>query len=169
MAQPEFVPVPDIDEVRPGDLLPPAVRWQADRPGEVVNGAEMSGDGFGVPGPDQGYALFLAKRFYDKLELVEGEHRADVVAGCLGVATKRAAIFGRGPVIYDWEVAFTVWGFLGGAPTVVMQARKELFAEAAHHYWKRRAIADAVPEATLRLTPAVLKAQLSSGAELLNL
>jgi hypothetical protein len=169
VAQPEFVPVPVIDEVRPGEVLPPAVRWQADRPGEVVTGADMAGDGFGNQGPDQGYALFLAKRFYDKLELSEGEHRADVVAGCLGVATKRASIFGRGPVIYDWEVAFTVWGFLGGAPTVVMQARKELFAEAAHHYWKRRAIADAVPESTLRLAPAVLKTQLASGAELLNL
>lgn len=169
MAQPEFVPVPVIDDVRAGDRLPPAVRFVADRPGDVIEGNVSSGEGFGSQGPDQGYALFLAKRFYDKLELADGEHRADVVAGCMGVATKRASIFGRGPVIYDWEVAFTVWGYLGGAPTVVMQARKELFAEAAHHYWKRRAIADAVPESTLRLSPAVLKTQLASGAELLSL
>lgn len=169
MAQPEFVPVPEIDDVRAGDRLPPAERWKADRPGDVIDGNPSTGEGFGNQGPDQGYALFLAKRFYDKLELVDGEHRADVVAGCMAVATKRASIFGRGPVIYDWEVAFSVWGYLGGAPTVVMQARKELFAEAAHHYWKRRAIADAVPESTLRLSPAVLKTQMASGAELLTL
>lgn len=139
------------------------------RPGETVNGAQQVGDGFGSPGPDQGYALFLGKRFADKLELAPGEHKADVMAGCLGVATKRASIFGRGPVIYDWEVAFSVWGYLGGAPTVVMQKRVELFAEAGHHYWKRRAIADAVPESTLRMTPQMIRAAMASGQELLSL
>lgn len=169
MAQPEFVQYSDADRVRKGDILPPPERWKADRPGDVVGGIASSGDGFGSPGPDQGYALFLATRFYDRLELVDGEHRADVVAGCMAVATKRASIFGRGPVIYDWELAFTLFGFLGGAPTVVMQARRELFAEAAHHYWKRRAIADAVPESTLRLTPAAARASMDSGTELLAL
>lgn len=169
MAQPEFVPVATKDEPREGDHLPPPERWVADRPGETVNGAQQDGDGFGNQGPDQGYALFLGKRFADKLELVQGEHRADVIAGCLGVATKRASVFGRGPVIYDWEVAYTVWGFLGGAPTAVVQKRVELFAEAAHHYWKRRAIADAVPESTLRMTPQMVRAAMSSGQELLSL
>jgi hypothetical protein len=168
VAQPEFVPVPDLDEVRPGDKMPPANAWTATRPGDVLNGAPVGGNGLGSPGPDQGYALFLAKRFYDKLELVDGEHRADVVAGCMGVATKRASLYGRGPVVYDWELAFTVWGFLGGAPTVVMQQRRELFAEAAHHYWKRRAIADAVPESTLRLTPAAARAAMDAGTNLLG-
>ena len=167
MAQPEFVPVPDIDDVRASEKTPPADRWFPNRAGEVVGGPMPEGEGFGNQGPDQGYALFLAKRFYDKLELVEGEHRADVVAGCLGVATKRASIFGRAPVIYDWEVAFTVWGYLGGASTATVQRRVELFAEAAHHYWKRRAIADAVPESTLRMSPQVVRAAMDAGKELL--
>mgnify|MGYP001559955591 CR=1 FL=1 len=167
MAQPEFVPVGIKDEPRPGDILPPPERWVANRPGETVNGAQQSGDGFGSAGPDQGYALFLGKRFADKLELVQGEHKADVIAGCLGVATKRASVFGRGPVIYDWEVAFSVWGYLGGASTVIVQKRVELFAEAGHHYWKRRAIADAVPESTLRMTPQMVRAAMASGQELL--
>ena len=127
------------------------------------------GEGFGNQGPDQGYALFLAKRFYDKLELVEGEHRADVVAGCLGVATKRSSIFGRGPVVYDLEHAFTLWGYLGGASTEMIRRRKELFAEAAHHYWKRRAIADAVPEKTLRLTPGAVRTALVNWGDLVEL
>ncbi|MDP1794117.1 MAG: hypothetical protein Q8K63_08265, partial [Acidimicrobiales bacterium] len=63
MAQPEFVPVGTKDEPRPGDVLPPPERWVANRPGETVNGAQQSGDGFGSAGPDQGYALFLGKRF----------------------------------------------------------------------------------------------------------
>ncbi|HVV36514.1 MAG TPA: hypothetical protein VHC63_07905 [Acidimicrobiales bacterium] len=169
MAQPEFVPVGERDEVRPAELLPPPKRWEATRPGETVDTRMPEGDGFGNQGPDQGYALFLAKRFADKLELVDGEHRNDVINGCLGVATKRASLFGRGPVIYDWEIAFTVWGYLGGAPTAVVQKRVELFAEASHHYWKRRAIADAVPESTLRMTPPMVKAAMASGQELLQL
>jgi hypothetical protein len=168
MAQPEFVPVAGIDEVRPSENVPPSKRWMATRPGETVDGRMPEGDGFGNQGPDQGYALFLARRFFDKLELVEGEHRGDVVAGCLGVATKRASIFGRAPVIYDWEVAFSVWGYLGGASTSVVQKRVELFAEAAHHYWKRRAIADAVPETTLRMTPQMVRAAMTAGQELLQ-
>ncbi len=158
MAQPEFVAVQDIDDVREGDRLPPPERWKANRPGDVVNGGVSGGDGFGAQGPDQGYALFLAKRFHDKLELVDGEDRHDVVAGCVAVAMKRASAFGRGPTIYDLEFAFTLWGYLGGAATGLIAKRKELFAGTGHDYWKRRAIVDAVPEATLRMTPAVVKA-----------
>ncbi|HUR76317.1 MAG TPA: hypothetical protein VMZ22_00075 [Acidimicrobiales bacterium] len=169
MAQPEFVPITERDAVRPGEQVPPAKRWAPTRPAETVGAAMPEGGGFGSQGPDQGYSLFLGKRFADKLELVEGEHKADVLAGCLGVATKRSSIFGRGPVIYDWEVAFAVWGYLGGASTSVVQKRVQLFAEAAHHYWKRRAIAEAVPESTLRMTPQMIKAAMTAGQELLDL
>jgi hypothetical protein len=155
VAQPEFVPISDIDDVRVGEKLPPAERWQATRAGDA---GKTEGTGFGSPGPDQGYALVLARRFYDKLELVEGEHRTDAVAGCVAVATKRAGCFGRGPTIYDLEFAFALWGFLDGAATGLIAKRKELFAEAAHSYWKRRAIADAVPQETLRMTPAMVRA-----------
>ncbi|MBA2609682.1 MAG: hypothetical protein H0U92_12130 [Actinobacteria bacterium] len=158
MAQPEFVSVRDIDDVREGERLPPAVRWEATRPGDVVDSEVSHGDGFGAPGPDQGYALFLAKRFHDKLELIDGDHRADAVAGGVAVAMKRASFFGRGPTIYDLEFAFALWGYLGGGASGLIAKRKELFAGAAHDYWKRRAIVDAVPEATLRLTPAAVKA-----------
>ncbi|MEY2471565.1 MAG: hypothetical protein QOK28_894 [Actinomycetota bacterium] len=169
MAQPEFVPSSPYERDRATQQLPPPKRWEPERPGETVGGPMPEGEGFGNQGPDQGYALFLGKRFADKLELVEGEHRNDVINGCLGVATKRASLFGRGPVIYDWEVAFSVWGYLGGAATNVVQKRVELFAEASHHYWKRRAIADAVPESTLRMTPSMVKAAMASGQELLAL
>jgi hypothetical protein len=169
MAQPEFVPIPTIDGVRKAEKTPPASRWLATRAGDVVGAPRPEGDGFGNQGPDQGYALFLAKRFYDKLKLNAGEHRADVVAGGLGVATKRASLFGRGPVVYDFEIAFGVWGYLDDAPADLVAARGELFAEAAHHYWKRRVIADAVPETTLRLSPAAVRAGLTNWKDQLTL
>jgi len=167
MAQPEFVPVLPVDDVRAGEIIPPASRWKATRPGDVVDGARASGAGFGSPGPDQGYALSLAKRFADRLVLSAGEHATDAVAGCLGVATKRSSLFGRGPVIHDLDLAFSVWGFLGDAPDDLVAYRRPLFAEAGHHYWKRRAIADAVPEATLRLVPAAVRAALATWRTLL--
>lgn len=98
MAQPEFVPSPDPAELLVGERVPPAKRWLADRPGEVVTtGGQPEGAGFGAIGPDQGYALRLARAFTDRVELVTGEHKADVVAGCVAVAMRRSALFGAAP------------------------------------------------------------------------
>jgi len=108
----------------------------------------------GNPGPDQGYALLLARTIEDRLVLGAGEHREDAVAGCLGVALRRASIFGRAPVIHDLVVAFTIWGFFGEAPSELVTLRGPMFQASAHHYAERRAIADMVPEATLRLPHA---------------
>src|SRR5439155_31489 len=78
----------------------PPGHWKADRPADL-RGGQPRGPMFGDPGPDQGYALVLARRFEDRLQLTEGEHREDVVAGCVGVANKRSSLLGRAPVIYD--------------------------------------------------------------------
>jgi hypothetical protein len=110
------------------------------------------GPGFGKPGPDQGYGLVLAERFAPRLWLGPGEREEDAVAGCLMVGLRRASIFSRAPVIHDMRLAFTVWGFLGDAPPELLAHRLPLFASAAHHYWDQRAIGDAVPEDTLRLS-----------------
>ena len=62
----------------------------------------------GSQGPDQGFALRLARAFRSRLRLGPGEHVADVVVGCVGVALKRAALFGRAPVADDLEaVSYT--------------------------------------------------------------
>jgi len=158
MAQPEYVPTLPADQRRVSERLPVPHSWRPHRPGEVVQqGGQPVGDKFGVIGPDQGYALKLAHLFEDKLVLTEGEHKADVLAGGTCVATKRAAIFGRAPVVYDLDVAFTVWGYLSAAKDEVVAYRKTLFAECAHHYEQQRAIADHVPESTLRLSPAEVR------------
>lgn len=167
MAQPDFVPASPRDKVRAGDPLPPADRWTATRPGELPGLRPPEGRSMGNIGPDQGFGLKLARRFADRLELAPGEHANDAIAGCLGVGLRRAAKFGRAPVIYDFELAFTLFGFLGGAPADLVEFRRPYFAEVAHDYWDQRDVADLVQEDTLALTPADVRARLSDWRSLL--
>lgn len=168
MAAPDYVPLNAADRVRPVEQLPPPRRWAPVRPGEIEGLRPPEGDRFGVPGPDQGYGLKLARRFVDRLELGKREHAEDAIAGCLAVALKRASLFGRAPVIYDFEHAFTLFGFLGDGPSDLVQFRSEVFAGASHHYWEQRDIADLVPDSTLRMTPADVRAALSGWRDLID-
>lgn len=167
MAQPDYVPLSTADKVRAAERLPVPEPWRPDRPAEIRGARRPSGRRMGTPGPDQGYGLKLARRFVDKLELASGEHVEDAVAGAVAVGLKRAALFGRAPVVYDFEMAFTLFGYLGGAPADVVAFRKPLFQAASHDYWDQRGIADLVPEETLRLTPAEVRERLASWQELL--
>jgi len=99
--------------------------------------------------------LVLAHRFEGRLYLTDGEHEADAIAGCMGVALKRAASFGRAPVLHDLTVAFTIWGFLREGPDDLVARRKPLFAEVVNpnHYPEQRRIVDMVPDESLRMTP----------------
>ena len=157
MAAPEFVPTTKDQQPRRGLGLPPSRRWTADRPGEL-GAAQPEGRTLGHPGPDQGYALKLARRFSDRLVL-DGVHAEDAVAGCLGIGLHRASLFGRAPMIHDLDIAFRVWGFLGDAPAELVALRAPLFEAASHHYWDQRAIVDRVPESTLRLSHQTVAAR----------
>jgi len=158
MSAPKFVPVVPIGAYRDGEHLPPALAWLADRPAEIV-GEQPTGDKLGSPGPSQGYGLKLANRFHGKLRLASGENEHDVILGCLGVALKRASSFGRSPVIHDFEVAFTLFGFLGDEqPTAVqLEVRRKMFEAAGHHYDVQRSIADRVSEPTVRMSPQMAR------------
>ena len=161
MAAPEYVPRPAAEKPRVYESPPHRPGgWRQDRPSEVIR-RQPSGGRLGHQGPDQGYALRLARHFDEQLVLTAGEHRDDVVAGCLGVATKRASSFGRAPVIHDLTIAFTVWGFLSESPAELVALRRGMFESAhhIHHDSLRRAIADAVPDAVLRRSPAEVEAQ----------
>jgi hypothetical protein len=110
----------------------------------------------GAQGPDQGYAVTLTKVFANKLHLQDGEHRADIDAGCVAVATKRASIYGRAPVVHDLRIAYTLFGYLDADPNPgLVNFRRELFAEVHYsfHYFECRAIADLVGEDILKQTP----------------
>lgn len=155
MAAPEYVPQPAIQHVRSYSSPPRrAGSWRAERPGDI-GGAQPRGQRLGSQGPDQGYVYVLARRFEGRLQLAAGEHAADAIAGCVGVALKRASLYGRAPVMPDLTVAFTLWGFLREAPSDLVDARRPLFAEVAnpHHYPEQRRLVDMVPEASLRQTP----------------
>lgn len=102
-------------------------------------------------GPDSGYAFRLVSVVEDKL-LLGGVQRDDAVAGCVALAMKRAALFGRAPVIHDLTAAFTIYGFLDQAPPAELVALREgLFAEvhSSHHYTERRKLVDIVPDEVL--------------------
>jgi hypothetical protein len=167
MAQPDYVPITSEDRVRPIDQLPVQDHWLPNRPGDLHSVDLPQGKLFGSVGPDSGYGLKLAARFEDRLQLQAGEHSHDAVAGCFGVGSRRAASFGRAPVIYDMELAFALWGFLGGAPDDLVAFRVSLFQGASHGYEQQRAIVDRVKDETLRMTPADVRAALGNWKSLL--
>jgi hypothetical protein len=156
MAAPKFTPSAAIGELvsyRSPDIVPDS--WEPTRPGDFA-GRQPQGPSLGYQGPDQGYALHLAARLRAQLVLSDNEDPDDAVAGCTAVALRRASIFGRAPVIHDLRIAFTIWGFLDPAPpTELVGLRVSAFEGAAdpHRYDAVRAIADRVPESTLRGTP----------------
>ena len=162
MAAPEFVPLKPTHRAR--SYASPPRRWDEwlpTRPGELVtSGGQPDADAgrMGAQGPDQGYLLTLLPLLRDDLHLAEREDVADVETGGTAIALKRASLLGRAPVIHDLRVAYTVWGFLDpSAPSELITQRRRRFEgvhHLAHHYPELRAVADAVPESTLRLAPA---------------
>ncbi|MEO6651548.1 MAG: hypothetical protein ABIP17_02710 [Ilumatobacteraceae bacterium] len=136
------------------DVVPDA--WSPDRPG-VVEGLQPRGRRLGSQGPDQGFALALAERLAPRLYLHGADRIDDAIRGCLGIALRRASVFSRAPVIHDLTIAFTIWGFFDESPSdELLVRRRELFegvGNVSHHYAEGRAIADLVPESTLRMSP----------------
>ncbi|MHB1547787.1 MAG: hypothetical protein ACYCV5_09700 [Acidimicrobiales bacterium] len=167
MTQPSFVPIVESDQVRGAYRLRVPSIWTQSRPSELRGPAWPSGRSFGTPGPDQGFALTLARRFEDRLVLAEGERAEDAIAGAAAVASRRAGHFGRAPSVYDLQFAFTLFGFLGEPPADLVAARQPVFRAAAHHYEVRRAIADLVPSPTLGLSPDALAVRIGEWRELL--
>ena len=167
MTQPDYVPILAADRVRPVERLPPAESWRPDRPADLKEPGMPKGPRLGSQGPDLGYGMKLARTFADRITVTEGESVDDAIVGCFVVGTKRASLFGRAPVIYDFDLAFTLWGFLPGAPADLVTFRRPLFMGASHHYDDQRVIADRVPEETLRMAPADVRSRLSEWKSLL--
>ncbi len=169
MAQPDYVPIVSTDRVRPSSRLRTALRWEQDRPAEIVTLRPPVGPRLGSTGPDLGFGLKLAKDVAARAVLSPGEHLEDAVSGCFACGARRASSLHRAPVIYDMEWSYTLWGFFPGAPEGLVAYRAPLFAGAAHEYSRQRAIADLVPEAALRLSPAQVASQLGDWRRLFNL
>jgi hypothetical protein len=169
MTQPSFAPVPEADQVRPSLRLKTPEDWRATRVAELRGPVQPHGAQFGVPGPDQGYALKLGDDlFADRLELVPGETTSDAIYGCAMVASARASLFGRAPVAPDLDMALTLFGYLGGAPQDLIEWRVPRFQSVAHHYEEQRQLVGTVPETTLRMSALAIRERLAQWQELLS-
>ena len=162
MAAPKFSPVGATETARfytSPDHVPAS--WTPDRPGSV-DGFQPTGDRLGAQGPDQGFALTIANKLRNRMHLDDGEHVDDVIRGCVGIATRRASMFSRAPVVHDLHVAFTLWGFYDeSADAELVDARRSRFEglrHVGHHYAEARAVVDAVDPEALLSTPAQVEA-----------
>ncbi len=167
MAAPKFAPVSSTEDVRTYESpehVPDS--WMPDRPAEI-QGRQPEGERLGYQGPDQGYVLVLARLVRDRVVVQPGESVDDVMRGSINIALRRASMYGRAPVIHDLTLALTIWGWLEQQPAAELVARRgQLFegvANTNHHYTEGRLIADLVPDATLRMTPASAATALSAG------
>ncbi len=164
MAIPKFTPTDPTNGPRvygSPDFVPDP--WQKNRKSEIV-GRQPKGDGLGNPGPDQGYVLFLAARVRDRIRVQSGESIDDVIAGSITIALRRAAQFGRAPVMADILIALTIWGWLlDNPPLDIVSYRQKLFiglGNTVHHYAESRVIADMVPDTTFRISLEKLTASM---------
>ena len=102
--------------------------------------------------------LEIVREFPDAraLRMSPLEHDADVVAVVAEIAGKRAAHFGRAPVMTDVDVAIALLGYDGLVDDDFVALRSRLVHDAAHDYIRRRELVDAVPETLLPLRMAEL-------------
>ncbi|MFZ4585804.1 MAG: hypothetical protein ACOYNI_11325 [Acidimicrobiia bacterium] len=138
-----------------GARVPPAESWKLGRPGDF-NGPQPEGTLLGRPGPNVGYAMSLAEKIGPSLQTAPHEARADACAVVAEVAMKRAAAFGRGPVLADLQMAATLLGYMGTTDAEFTQWRAHATHGADHHYLERRQVVDAVPDDVLRTAPSRL-------------
>lgn len=162
MAAPEHVPTKPNQDVRTYGSPPRRPdSWRPDRPADFAEDhRQPRGDLLGSQGPDQGYALRLARVLEPELHLEQGEHARDALAGIVAIGLKRASAFGRAPVLHDLRVAATIFGFLDPSPDAELVAlRHRLFEEVAHfhQYMELRRLVDMVPVEVLRQTPGQVR------------
>jgi hypothetical protein len=164
VTQPSFVPISEADQVRPALRLEVPRQWVQDRPAELRFPVRPGGRRLGSPGPDQGFALRLARRFEGRLLLADGESAEDVVVGVALLASRRAALFGRAPTIHDVETALSLWGYLDRQPPEgLLDGRRTAFSGAAHDYAVQRDLVDRVSDAAIRLRADEVVAKVAAG------
>src|SRR5919197_2960413 len=134
-----FVPERLEEEPRQEPNLPPGVkmpaprRWEANRPGDLPAGWP-TGKLLGSPGPNIGYALTLANRVRDQFRLAPHEHADDAVAVVAEIAMRRAALFGRAPVLPDVEFGMQIMGYRDRTDRDFVVWRKRAVRGVLHNY-----------------------------------
>lgn len=155
MAAPRYAPVDPVAQprtYRSPDHVPGS--WSAGRKAEI-DGAQPSGPGLGVQGPDQGYVLRLVRLAAARIVLQEGEHLEDATAGIVAIALRRASHYGRAPVMHDVDYAIAIWGWnLAVPPADLLARRREMWEGAGHDYAMVRGLAARVGEVGLGMPVA---------------
>jgi hypothetical protein len=93
--------------------------------------------------------------------LAPHEHLDDATAVVGELAMKRAASYGRAPVMADVESALLVLGYAGGASPDFAAWRAHAVHGAVHDYPRRRGLCDAVDVDIIRLEPRALGGRLA--------
>ncbi len=149
-----------LPNLAPGVKIPPAKAWVPNRPADLAAG-QPQGTLLGSPGPNVGYALTLANRVRDRLNLAPHEHVDDALAVVAEIAMKRAASYGRAPVMADIDAALALLGYKGQVAPEFAAWRVRVIEGAHHEYESRRLIVDAVPIDVLRLRPDRIPAEVA--------
>ena len=113
--------------------------WRAHRPGDESRSRSRTASSSARPGPNIGYALTLAHRARDRFALAPHEHVEDAVGVVGELAMKRAASYGRAPVMPDVECAMLVLGYQGGCASRLRRVARD-DVEGAHHEYARRRV-----------------------------
>jgi len=74
---------------------------------------------------------------------------------------RRAALFGRAPVMRDVEFGMQILGYRGDADPDFVTWRARTVRGTHHGYYERRSLVDAIPVDVLRLVPSALPAHLA--------
>ena len=134
----------------PGLAPPPARDWRADRPGDLGGVRRRRARCSGRPGPERRLRVHARRpRPRPACASRRSSTPTTSIAVVAEIAGKRAARFGRAPVMADIDVAIALLGYDGlrrRRRSSTLRAR--LVHDAAHDYTRRRELVDAVPEAS---------------------
>jgi hypothetical protein len=144
-----FVPVSPAGEVRPTMPTQTPELSRPPKPGLQRSPHPPTGANYGSPAPDAGYALTIAHHEVAKLAFEHDHDRHDVELGVALVASRRASLVGRGPILGDVLIALDIFGLRDHE--LVDHDAVRPFAGLAHSYVAQRRFVDAVPLEQLAL------------------
>jgi hypothetical protein len=159
------------DLPRPRPKPDPARAWVPGRPGELGGPEDMKwGAGFGVTGPDAGYAMTLTKSRV--MTLADGEHRGNAEAAVAAVAAARSSLYGRAPTKQDIDFALVVLGYdTTDLPTDIVfelgEKRLVWFAAVGHQPGRLTSFLSRIERSVLRLSAAEARAMMARGDHLI--
>lgn len=149
----DFVSPQSIDSPRHEQNMPEGIdtpvpqTWLATRPGDTFKERDSDQDILlGNAGPNIGYALKLARLRIEHLFLLDSEHEHDVEVLLSEIAMRRAARFGRAPVVKDIEFAAHLLGYEQKATSGEEKWRPRLVHGTGHDEHKRRRIVNSIPQ-----------------------